>query len=163
MSINTARCEARIKSTKTQIEVFEKEIRSAKSDAEIVIEQRVKRLEENTAKEGEINALVAMLGLTEKPEDQATIQTKIDGLKAEIQHNIDLNASVQDTAKLVEAEAVQSRAEPFLLDLRAVLAAQETALKRKADAYPRLLKKHLYRCKRYGVADALGRDSTKKK
>ena len=85
--------------------------------------------------------------------ENAAFQATIDGLEGE---KAALVALYGETSKLLNEEAdslnILKRDNPHAHP--EAVAAQEAALARKNAAYPRLLIRHLYKCKRHGWADA---------
>jgi hypothetical protein len=153
MAINPSRAEARLNKTKAALDA----ITSLEQKIKVSLESQDQRQVQVATLEQKVsdlkNTLVPEKIDTPPNPENAPILTQIDAL---VQERDAVVLAYGHTSKLLKGAADE------LALLRAAhphatpesLAAQQTALERKQASYPRLLIRHLYKCKRHGWTDA---------
>jgi chromosome segregation ATPase len=153
MAINPTRAEARLAKTVTALKAIINLERKIKG----WLEDQDQRQVQVTLLENQISALKDTLApekIDAPPnEENAPILENITKLEAERDQIVVVYGETSKLLNEATAEAAKLRRDNPHATPESI-AAQEAALARKQAAYPRLLLRHLYKCKAHGWADA---------
>jgi Ca2+-dependent lipid-binding protein len=98
---------------------------------------------------GDVEGQIALRDLAEDEQGKMQLTVSIDQWQQK--NGVTLADLPQHKAKVASE----------ITKLEFIIQAQEEAVERDKASYPRLLKKHLRLCKRYGMADKMGRTMAK--